>query len=585
MTKDIRAASYFRDSTGKQEASLPEQREWADRVCPSNNVRIVRAFEDHAISGSEIENRPGLMAMVAFCEKAKASRQPIEAVVTWDLDRFSRATSIRTAAVLDKLMAAGVSRILTNDGWVDLEADMDVLLLNIKQDIGRAGYSKSLSKNVTRSAAERAFKGYHVAGRPPYGYSARFVAGMVNGRDGQRCHGLEIGDEGEAETVRWMFREYATTAVSLSGLVRKLREMGAPPPRARRESRSGGRVGGRWTRSAVYTILKRRVYLGEKTWGEVRQGKYHEHDGNEVRAVRGSGGRRRRAQAPPDQRIVVKGAHPALIDEDTFDRVQAKLAASRFKTTPIRGGGEWVLSGLLYCGHCGCRFIGQTRRKRCGQKQLVYRRYMCPGKYTLGADVCDSHAADQEVILRHIAKIVQEAFTGEHLERLRAAIEARLSRGSAESAKEKQRMTDRIAALDRDIAAGNERLLLCPADLMHGVAEALRKLQAERAEAARILEGLNAAADLVQEQSEAVSEAIAELQHLESWIAEAPVEKARTLVSRYVEKVTLHFLPPKVFASGRRRHVLDTDRIEIAFTPFVSYLFSSGSSSGSGRCA
>jgi hypothetical protein len=54
----IRAVAYYRMSTGKQEASIPEQKEWAAVVYQKHAVQIIREFEDHRIAGSEIEHAP-----------------------------------------------------------------------------------------------------------------------------------------------------------------------------------------------------------------------------------------------------------------------------------------------------------------------------------------------------------------------------------------------------------------------------------------------------------------------------------------------------------------------------------------------
>src|SRR3954463_6822025 len=146
-------------STAQQEASVPEQRAWAKRAAGPHGVEVLAEFQDDGIAGSEIEHRPGLMAMLAYCERQFAAGSPLEALGAWGADRLSRADSIRTAAVIDRLMCAGVSRLLTQDGWVDFESDIDRLLFNIRQDMSRSAYSKGLSKNVARSGVRRATEG------------------------------------------------------------------------------------------------------------------------------------------------------------------------------------------------------------------------------------------------------------------------------------------------------------------------------------------------------------------------------------------------------------------------------------------
>src|SRR5262249_12065271 len=140
----VKAVGYYRVSTTKQEASIDEQREWARRAAVSHGLDVLREFADEGIPGSETEKRSGLTDLMRFCE----DRGDISAVGVWDMDRFSRANSIKTNALIDRLQDAGVVRFLTAEGWIDLEEEVDLLMHNVKQDFARAAFSKSIAKNV-----------------------------------------------------------------------------------------------------------------------------------------------------------------------------------------------------------------------------------------------------------------------------------------------------------------------------------------------------------------------------------------------------------------------------------------------------
>src|SRR5262245_57652846 len=115
----IRGVAYFRMSGLRQEASIPDQRKWAKDACAREGVEIVKDFEDPGVPGSEIEQRPGLMKLLAFCEDRFMKGQPVECLVCWDADRFSRANSIKTAVCISRLLDSGVNRLLSADGWLD----------------------------------------------------------------------------------------------------------------------------------------------------------------------------------------------------------------------------------------------------------------------------------------------------------------------------------------------------------------------------------------------------------------------------------------------------------------------------------
>ena len=65
----IRAVGYYRMSTTKQEASIPEQKEWGASACAKHGIRLVAEFDDPGIPGSEIDSRPGLMKTLEYCER------------------------------------------------------------------------------------------------------------------------------------------------------------------------------------------------------------------------------------------------------------------------------------------------------------------------------------------------------------------------------------------------------------------------------------------------------------------------------------------------------------------------------------
>src|SRR5262249_10362196 len=61
-----------------------------------------------------------------------------------------------------------------------------------------------------------------------------------------------------------------------------------------------------------------------------------------------------------DDVLRVPNTHPPLTDPATFEAVQRRMRLNRTRTTPVRGGGWWVLTGLAHCGACG----GRTPRPR-----------------------------------------------------------------------------------------------------------------------------------------------------------------------------------------------------------------------------
>jgi DNA invertase Pin-like site-specific DNA recombinase len=519
-------------SSAKQQASIPEQKDWAQRAAKTHAVELLAHFQDDGICGDDIERRTGLSRLLAWCATHDA-----EAVVVWDADRLSRADSIKTAAVLNTLMHAGVTRFLTHEGWIDLEDDVDRLLFHIRQDMSRAAYSKSMSRNITRSALDRARQGKWVSGRPPYAFRI--------GEDGH----LALGDPAMVETVRWVFRQFATTADSCGDICRKLIERGAPPPPPRRR-KDGTFFGGHWQRGIINDLLACREYLGEICWNASTRGKYSRVVSGEVKPVKGrkdrKGGRPFNRNAPEDY-IVTPNAHPAIIDRETFDACQKKLAKTwrgkpGCRTTPIPGGGDWMLSGLLFCGACGGRMVGVTERHTYSGNLHVYRQYVCKTNQRLSAGICRRNAVKQETVICELVKLIQQSFTDpKRLKKLRAEVERLASQEDAEREADRKRVRAALAALDVQIDQGHENLLLMPRERHAALLAKLKEWEAERAETSLELAKLNAVAEAQADYTRQASEALEQVRHLEEVIRDAPPEDVRNTIGNLVEKVTLHF--------------------------------------------
>src|SRR5262249_49714847 len=97
------------------------------------------------------------------------------------------------------------------------------------------------------------------------------------------------------------------------------------------------------------------------------------------------------------------GAQPALVDRETFRRVQELLRRNgRTGGAPVRNRFGAVLKGLLRCGPCGCAMTPAHTTK--GAKR--YRYYTCVNAQKRGWQTCPSKsipaAAIEAVVLEQI---------------------------------------------------------------------------------------------------------------------------------------------------------------------------------------
>ena len=554
----IRAVAYYRMSTDKQEDSIPQQREWVLRAARAAGIDLLAEFQDDGIPGAEIERRSGLMALMDFCESRPAGRH-VQAVIVWDTDRLSRANSIRTAALIDRLMSAGVSRLFTPEGWIDFEDDMDLLVFNIKQDTSKAGYSKAMAKNVTRSALQRARLGYWPSARPPYGYRAVPTNPEAErpgpGRKPPKLCKLQP-DPALEDVVRWIFDRYAYSAASLGDVARELTLKGVAPPRA-----------ARWNRDTVRAILRNRAYVGDIVWNARTRARYYRVEAGDVQPVRGARPRRGRPSRVNEEasRVVIENTHPALIDRQTFATCASKLPRARWvRTTPVAGGGEWVLSGLAYCSVCGGRMCGERRN---GAEPVL--KYVCHGNARNGCGTCKRYSARQDVILHEIGSIIRETFTDpEKTAALRADAEAFIAEQAKDEGKARQQLQQQLDRLDKHIAKCRKNMALADdADALRHLAAQAREWEEERETVSRDLARAEAAAAEGQQFRLRAEGLLGQLVNLEQALASGPAADARDLLAPFVQKVTLHFVDRP--QPDPRSRLVD---VEVEFRPEVCSL-------------
>lgn len=198
-----------------------------------------------------------------------------------------------------------------------------------------------VGERVRDAMRRKAVKG-EVLGRPPYGYKV-----------GDR-HRLEVVSE-EAAVVRRIFRLYLTENLGIRLIARRLNEEGY---RTRR--------GGNWSMVTIRDILRNRAYLGTYARFGVR----------------------------------VPGSHTALISADDFRRAGERLSAKRTGGGP-RTVSPFLLSGMAYCGSCGNRMIGVSRRQQWkrrsdgGVSSAEYRYYQCGSRTNQSVCAYHTHRVDE----------------------------------------------------------------------------------------------------------------------------------------------------------------------------------------------
>jgi site-specific DNA recombinase len=442
----IPAAAYYRMSTDRQEHSIERQRSQVSPHAAKHGYTIVREYVDEGIAGDEIVRRKEFQRMLRDAQAGM-----FKAILCDDKDRFGRFDSIDAGEIIAPLRRKGVWIDSVAQGKIDWNSFAGRVTDAVLQE-AKNMESDALSRRVLSMQLLAAKEAKFTGGTASYGY--RLKSCPVRGK----CY---VQDGHKAEVVQFIFRRYDEGA-SLGQIARELAERGVRSPRG----------SPRWSRQVLLEILRRRKYVGDAVWGTRVKGKRHRHGGN-GKLIETRRGGKRIERIPPSEWIVKQDDHEPIIDRDLFERVQAKLFGNRGGKTPHVGGGAFVLTRLLICGHCGSYLLGATRKDQ--------RSYSCGGYIRYGKGHCNLNTMQEAPLVRLLLCKLQELFLDpDNLQTLRD--EMRAQEEAARSEDNLERLRKRADQLEKKIRQGAERLLELPKKVVADAADALDRLKQEREE-------------------------------------------------------------------------------------------------------
>lgn len=500
------AVAYLRKSTLRQEDSIESQRKQLTAWAATNRVTITREYIDEGISGDDLEGRPAFQELMADVRAGRVRQIAVD-----EFSRLSRADPITTIAdIIRPLRTARVKVFTAKDGPVMWDGIGNLILLTVHSDQTNKE-ARDLAYRVLRAARLGVSRGERRGGRP-YGYHLDQSGGKKMGK----APGKLVVYEPEAAVVRLMFAR-AIAGDSTHAIADLLNRSGHPSPR-----------GGRWSVGTVKQLLRNPVYAGHFHWGRDPQGKHWRlHNSEQVET-----GKLPDQSQEHDTWEVRRDAHPALIDQATFDAAQDALdGRSAFRGKSIAKGG-YTLSGMLTCAHCGRTLFGRVDRR--GKV-----RYECQPTDNNGAVVCRYYGVRESRVLEVIARSLRVSFTDpETLAAVKAEVEAQAAALRAPAALE---ALEKAVALRREDEARAARVLsLIPDDLIENVACELRRLKEERKRAEAELQAAREATAVI-DLTEAINAAGKALRVLEVALAEADQQTVRDVLRPLIDHVELRW--------------------------------------------
>ena len=336
----VSSARQAKDQTiGSQLSALREHAATSRLDVPEEWV-----FADEGHSGATLV-RPALEAL-----RDLAAQGCLDVVLVYSPDRLARKFAYQ-ALLIEELARCGVRVEFVKGPRGDSPEDQ--LLVQFQGMF--AEYEKAqLMERYRRGKAWRAKTGsVNVLGGAPFGY--RYV--RKTPESGAR---YEVVPH-EAALVAEMFRRYADDGAAIADLGRWLTAEGVA-------TRTGKE---RWDRSVIWGMLRNPAYAGTAVFGKTQV--VHEPAGlNRTARLAGrTVPRQVRTQDRPREEWTGIPV-PALVDEETFDRVQQRLAdnkrfASRNTKVPS------LLQGIAACASCGYGYYRTTTTTTAGNKIYYYR--------------------------------------------------------------------------------------------------------------------------------------------------------------------------------------------------------------------
>ena len=368
-----RVCTLYRVSTDKQvdhndknQADIPMQRKACHAFCERMGWVIVHEEQEEGVSGHKVraENRDKLQII-----KNLAKQKKFDILLVFMFDRIGRIAD-ETPFVVEWFVKNGIKVWSTQEGEQRFDSHTDKLTNYIRfwQADGESEKTSIRTKTALGQLVEAGgFKG----GLAPYGYDL-----VKSGHFNKRKHELYelVVNEAEAAVVRIIFDKYVHSGYGAQRIATYLNNLGYR-----------ARTGKMWHHASIRGIVCNLTYTGVLRCGESR------------------------SQELP---------HLQIIDPELFEaaqRIRTNRANEAERTVPRNIGGQSLLSGNVFCGHCGARLSLTTNGKSYPCKEDPHRvvkrvRYICYGKTRKQTDCNGQTGYTAHILDGIIDKLVRQIF-------------------------------------------------------------------------------------------------------------------------------------------------------------------------------
>lgn len=280
---------------------------------------------------------------------ADSDKRRWQYILVWKLDRFMR-NRADSAVYKMKLRRNGV-RVLSVTEHIPDNPE-GIILESVLEGMAEF-YSAELSQKITRGMRESALKCQSIGGTIPLGYKVD-------------NHKLVI-DHTTAPIVQRAFELYAN-GWTVADICRDFNARGYKTAR-----------GAEFNANSFKSMFKNKRYIGTYLYKDME----------------------------------VENGMPAIIDDALFAEVGKRLKKNQAAPAHSKARVDYLLSGKLFCGHCGEMMIGDCGTSKTG---VTHYYYTCSKRKRRGG--CHKKSLRKDVIEMLVAKDAMEMLTDETIDEI-----------------------------------------------------------------------------------------------------------------------------------------------------------------------
>ena len=342
--KKKRVAAYARVSTEQEEQQNSYEAQigfYTSLIMSNPDWEFVEVYSDEGISGTSLKKREGFNRMIADAEAGK-----IDLILVKSISRFARNT-VDSLSMVRRLKAVNVEVRFEKENVSSFDPGAE-LVFTVFSSIAQEE-SRSISDNVRWGHQRNMEQGKaHVA-------FSRFL-GYKKGKNDE----WEIV-ESEAKTIREIY-DLFLKGKTINWIAKHLTAQGVKTPSGK----------DKWGTQTVNSILQ-----NEKYKGDARLGKTYVEDFLTKKVKKNNGEKKQ---------FYVHNHHPAIIEPEKFDRVQAELKRRSEHQRQISNNSPFT--SRVICMDCGGFFGHKIQR----DKQVWY----CNHRYDKKDHTCETPIIPEE---------------------------------------------------------------------------------------------------------------------------------------------------------------------------------------------